>query len=65
MIKTIERKRHEAALGGGQERIDTQHKKGKLTALERVELLLDAGTPVLHPLSRLGAFERPALRVPR
>jgi propionyl-CoA carboxylase beta chain len=30
-----------ARLGGGQKRIDSQHKKGKLTARERLELLLD------------------------
>jgi propionyl-CoA carboxylase beta subunit len=33
-----------AQLGGGQKRIDEQHKKGKLTARERVELLLDEGS---------------------
>ncbi len=32
----------EALLGGGKERIESQHKKGKLTARERLELLLDA-----------------------
>ncbi|KAI9106115.1 carboxyl transferase [Phlyctochytrium arcticum] len=37
----IEQKRAEAQLGGGQKRIDTQHSKGKLTARERVDLLLD------------------------
>ncbi|XP_029983246.1 propionyl-CoA carboxylase beta chain, mitochondrial isoform X1 [Sphaeramia orbicularis] len=37
----IEKKRKAALLGGGQKRIDAQHKKGKLTARERVELLLD------------------------
>ena len=31
-------------MGGGQRRIDKQHKKGKLTARERIELLLDPGT---------------------
>src|SRR5437667_112529 len=31
----------QAALGGGQERIDKQHQEGKLTARERIELLLD------------------------
>ena len=31
----------EADLGGGQSRIDDQHKKGKKTARERVALLLD------------------------
>eukprot|EP00937_MAST-01D_sp_MAST-1D-sp2_P005583 g5583.t1 len=33
-----------ALLGGGQKRIDAQHKKGKLTARERIELLLDEGS---------------------
>ncbi|KAG7255289.1 LOW QUALITY PROTEIN: hypothetical protein CRUP_014798 [Coryphaenoides rupestris] len=37
----IDKKRQEALLGGGQHRIDAQHKKGKLTARERIELLLD------------------------
>jgi methylmalonyl-CoA decarboxylase subunit alpha len=36
--------REKAHLGGGQDRIDTQHAKGKLTARERLELLLDPGT---------------------
>ena len=34
----------EALLGGGEARIESQHKKGKLTARERLELLLDAGS---------------------
>ncbi|MGB1333224.1 MAG: acyl-CoA carboxylase subunit beta, partial [Paracoccaceae bacterium] len=33
-----------ARLGGGQKRIDAQHSKGKLTARERIELLLDEGS---------------------
>uniref|UniRef100_A0A8C7D3C4 Propionyl-CoA carboxylase beta chain, mitochondrial n=1 Tax=Oncorhynchus kisutch TaxID=8019 RepID=A0A8C7D3C4_ONCKI len=37
----IDRKRNAALIGGGQKRIDAQHKRGKLTARERVELLLD------------------------
>ena len=37
-------KREESQLGGGKERIDAQHKKGKLTARERISLLLDEGT---------------------
>lgn len=40
-IKTLIDKREEAKLGGGQKRIDTQHAKGKLTARERIDLLLD------------------------
>ena len=34
----------ESRLGGGQKRIDAQHKKGKLTARERIELLLDSNS---------------------
>uniref|UniRef100_A0AAY4AFC0 Propionyl-CoA carboxylase beta chain, mitochondrial n=1 Tax=Denticeps clupeoides TaxID=299321 RepID=A0AAY4AFC0_9TELE len=37
----IERKRQAALVGGGQKRIDAQHGRGKLTARERVALLLD------------------------
>lgn len=40
----LERRNAEALLGGGQDRIDKQHEKGKLTARERVETLLDDGT---------------------
>ncbi|HYW86281.1 MAG TPA: acyl-CoA carboxylase subunit beta, partial [Chloroflexota bacterium] len=36
--------REQAQLGGGQRRIDAQHAKGKLTARERLELLLDPGS---------------------
>ncbi len=36
--------RAEARLGGGQKRIDSQHLKGKMTARERIDLLLDAGS---------------------
>ena len=42
--KKIEDTRAKALLGGGQKRIDAQHKKGKLTARERIEVLCDAGT---------------------
>ncbi len=41
IIQQLENKRGLARLGGGQKRIDSQHKKGKLTARERIELLLD------------------------
>ncbi|EYC23695.1 hypothetical protein Y032_0015g2790 [Ancylostoma ceylanicum] len=40
----IEKTRAKALLGGGQKRIDTQHARGKLTARERIELLMDKGT---------------------
>ncbi len=40
----LARKNAEAQLGGGQSRIAAQHKKGKLTARERIDLLLDPGS---------------------
>ena len=43
-IKELLDKRVEVKLGGGQKRIDTQHAKGKLTARERLALLLDEGS---------------------
>ncbi|MCS6821080.1 MAG: acyl-CoA carboxylase subunit beta [Microscillaceae bacterium] len=43
-IETLQRKNAEALLGGGQAKIDAQHKKGKLTARERIDLLFDEGT---------------------
>ncbi|MEJ8802967.1 acyl-CoA carboxylase subunit beta [Pontibacter sp. H249] len=43
-IETLERKNAEALLGGGEDRIAAQHKKGKLTARERIHLLLDEGS---------------------
>ena len=43
-ILELRKVREKASLGGGQERINTQHAKGKLTARERLELLLDHGT---------------------
>lgn len=43
-IKELLEKRELAKLGGGQKRIDAQHQKGKLTARERIEMLLDEGS---------------------
>ncbi|MBD8064121.1 acyl-CoA carboxylase subunit beta [Devosia sp. PTR5] len=43
-IDQLEQKRDQARLGGGQKRIDTQHGKGKLTARERLDVLLDPGS---------------------
>ncbi|MEZ5497942.1 MAG: acyl-CoA carboxylase subunit beta [Steroidobacteraceae bacterium] len=44
IIKQLDDKRAAARLGGGGKRIEAQHAKGKLTARERLELLLDAGS---------------------
>lgn len=44
IIKRLEDMRARARLGGGQARIDAQHAKGKLTARERLDVLLDEGS---------------------
>ena len=44
IIEQLEAKRDAARLGGGQRRIDAQHAKGKLTARERLDVLLDEGS---------------------
>ncbi len=44
MIEELERRRDEARRGGGEKRIEAQHAKGKLTARERIEVLLDEGS---------------------
>ncbi len=55
----------EALLGGGEKRIEDQHKKGKLTARERLDLLLDPGTfqevdMLAKPRTPESGFEQPA-----
>lgn len=47
----LQSKRDESKLGGGEKRIESQHKKGKLTARERIELLVDEGS-----FHEIGAF---------
>jgi propionyl-CoA carboxylase beta chain len=44
IIEQLEEKRSEARLGGGEKRIEAQHARGKLTARERIGLLLDDGS---------------------
>ena len=44
ILEQLEKKRAAARLGGGTRRIEAQHKKGKLTARERLDVLLDEGT---------------------
>jgi propionyl-CoA carboxylase beta chain len=41
ILEELEKRRAQARAGGGQRRIDAQHAKGKLTARERIDLLLD------------------------
>ena len=43
-IEQLRKLREQAQLGGGAERIDAQHQKGRLTARDRLELLLDKGS---------------------
>ena len=43
-LEVLREMRSRAVLGGGQKRIDQQHERGKLTARERLALLLDEGS---------------------
>src|SRR5690606_8192711 len=43
-IAQLKTKNQEALVGGGEARIASQHKKGKLTARERIDLLMDEGS---------------------
>src|SRR4051794_40333296 len=44
MLEELEKRRKAARLGGGPRRIEAQHGKGKLTARERIDVLLDPGS---------------------
>jgi propionyl-CoA carboxylase beta chain len=44
ILEKLEERRAQARLGGGEKRLEAQHKRGKLTARERIELLLDHGS---------------------
>src|SRR6202012_2226933 len=44
ILDTLEERRAGAKLGGGEKRIEAQHARGKLTARERIELLMDKGS---------------------
>ena len=44
ILRELERRRRAARLGGGERRMEAQHARGKLTARERIELLLDPGS---------------------
>ena len=43
-VKALISLREKARIGGGQKRIDSQHEKGKYTARERINMLLDEGS---------------------
>lgn len=66
-IGELERRREKALLGGGQAKIDKQHKSGKLTARERIDVLLDKDTFVeIDGMieSRIDDFDLDKRRVP-
>lgn len=52
LVSDLKRRLAKVKLGGGQKRIDHQHKQGKLTARERIDFLLDHDTPRIE----IGAF---------
>ncbi len=66
-IEELRERKDRAKLGGGPERIEQQHAKGKLTARERIEHLLDPGTFVetdLFATHRETAFGMGEKRIP-
>jgi propionyl-CoA carboxylase beta chain len=44
VLQELERRREIARAGGGSARVEAQHRKGKLTARERIEIFLDEGS---------------------
>src|SRR5919106_514963 len=54
LVEDLHERRKRARLGGGEEKIAKQHEKGKLTARERLALLIDEGT-----FTELGIHARP------
>ncbi len=48
LLTTLQTRTAKTQLGGGQKRIDSQHKKGKLTARERVDYLIDDDSPFVE-----------------
>ena len=63
IFRKLEEKRQAARLGGGERRIETQHIKGKLTARERLDVLLDEGSSVCV-LEAVQPDRNPLMRVP-
>src|SRR5215210_5385375 len=54
LVRDLHDRREKAKLGGGAEKIEKQHSRGKLTARERLDLLVDEGT-----LVEMGIHGRP------
>jgi len=52
LVGALNRKLDKVYEGGGKKRIEKEHEKGKMTASERIEYLLDKGTPQIE----IGAF---------
>ena len=52
LVSKLKNELAKVKLGGGKDRIEKQHKQGKLTARERIEYLLDVGKPSIE----IGAF---------
>ena len=67
LVEDLHERREKAKLGGGEEKIALQHERGKLTARERIDLLVDPGTFVelgiqAGPTPRSGRWRARRLR---
>jgi propionyl-CoA carboxylase beta chain len=66
-VAELRRRKGDAMLGGGKERIDAQHKRGKYTARERIDLLLDPGSfheTDMFVVHRVTDFDMDKKRIP-
>src|SRR5687768_12429477 len=61
LVKDLHDRREKAKLGGGAEKIEKQHSRGKLTARERIDLLVDPGTFVEMGIHAGPHFSQPAM----
>lgn len=57
LLRKLESKTAQVKLGGGQKRIDSEHQKGKLTARERIDHLIDASSDFFWKLACLQPTE--------
>ena len=66
-FEELKEKRERAKLGGGREKIESQHKQGKMTARERIDALVDPGSFVeidrfvVHQTADFGMAEKKIL----
>ena len=51
-VDGLKAKLHKVSLGGGQKKIDSEHKKGKMTARERIQYLIDKNSDFIEIMAK-------------